>query len=83
MAYTKIDLSFVSYRRGVGYRRSPGNLASRITRSIGECRMSLWSVLVVSSEVPRCYHWLARLAVLLLPPGVPGFRHESDKPDRR
>ena len=36
-------LSLVSYRHPVGYCRSPGNLASRVTRSIGECRMSLWS----------------------------------------
>jgi hypothetical protein len=35
--------SLVSYRHGVGYRRSPGNLASLATRSIGECRMPLWS----------------------------------------
>src|SRR5882724_3900202 len=30
------------------YRRSPGNSASRVTRSIGECRMSLWSTVEVS-----------------------------------
>jgi hypothetical protein len=41
------DPSLVSYRHVVGYRRPPGNLASRVTRSIGECRMSLWSALVV------------------------------------
>ena len=40
--------SLVSYRHAVGYRRSPGNLASRVTRSIGECRMSLWSAVVVN-----------------------------------
>ncbi len=32
--------------RHVGYRRSPGDLASLATCSIGECRMSLWSALV-------------------------------------
>jgi hypothetical protein len=37
-----------SYRHGVGYFRSPGNLTSLVTRSIGECRMSLCSVVVVS-----------------------------------
>jgi hypothetical protein len=34
------DPLLVSYRHAVGYRRSPGNLASRVTRSIGKCRMS-------------------------------------------
>jgi hypothetical protein len=33
----------------VGYRRSPGDLFSLVTRSIGERRRSLWSTLVVSS----------------------------------
>lgn len=42
------DPSPVSYRHVVGYRRSPKNLASRVIRSIGECRMSLWSAFVVS-----------------------------------
>jgi hypothetical protein len=45
------DPSLVSYRHAVGYRRSPGKLASRVTRSIGECRMSLWSTLVVSLQL--------------------------------
>jgi hypothetical protein len=40
--------SLASYRHGVGYPRSPGNSASRVTRSVGECRMSLWSAVVVS-----------------------------------
>jgi hypothetical protein len=40
--------SLVRHCQSLGYRRSPGNLASRITRSIGECRMSWWSTLVVS-----------------------------------
>ena len=31
-----IDPPLVSYRHGVGYRRSPGNLTSRVTRSTGE-----------------------------------------------
>jgi hypothetical protein len=44
------DLSLVSYRHLVGYCRSPGNLASCVTRSIGECRMSLWSAMVVSTQ---------------------------------
>jgi hypothetical protein len=44
------DPSLVSYRRAIGYRRLPGNLASRATRSIGECRMSLWSAMVVSIQ---------------------------------
>lgn len=44
------DPPLVSYRHGVGYRRSPGNLAPRVTRSIGECRMSLWSTMVVSPQ---------------------------------
>jgi hypothetical protein len=35
------DPSLVSYRHGVGYRRSPWKLASSVTRSIGECRMLL------------------------------------------
>jgi hypothetical protein len=43
-----INPSLVRHCYVVGYRRSPGNLASRVTRSIGECRMSLWSTLVVS-----------------------------------
>jgi hypothetical protein len=42
------DPSLVSYRHGVGYRRSSGNSASLVTRSIGECRMLLWSAVVVS-----------------------------------
>jgi hypothetical protein len=42
--------SLVSYRHRVGYRRSLGNLASHVTRSIGECRMSLWSAMVVSFQ---------------------------------
>jgi hypothetical protein len=41
------DPSLVSYRRAVGYRRSPGDLASRVTRLIGWSRMSLWSTMVV------------------------------------
>jgi hypothetical protein len=44
------DPSLVSYRHAVGYRRSPGNLASHVTRSIGECRMSLWSTMVVNLQ---------------------------------
>ena len=40
----------VSYRHLVGCRRSPGNLASCVTRSIGKCRMSLWSAVVVSIQ---------------------------------
>ena len=42
------DPSLVSYRHGVDCRRSHRNLASCVTRSIGECRMSLWSTMVVS-----------------------------------
>lgn len=42
------DPSLVSYRHVVGYRRSPGNPALHVTHSIGDCRMSLWSTLVVS-----------------------------------
>jgi hypothetical protein len=44
------DHLLVSYRHAVGYRRSPGNLASHVTRSIGECRMSLWSTMVVNLQ---------------------------------
>ena len=44
------DPLFVSYRHPVGYRRSPGNLASVVTRSISEWRMSLWSTMVVSPQ---------------------------------
>jgi hypothetical protein len=40
-------------RRGVGYRRSPGILASRVTRSIGDRRMSLRSMMVVSIQASR------------------------------
>ena len=42
------DPSLVRHSQPVGYRRSRGNLASRVTRFVGECRMSLWSALVVS-----------------------------------
>jgi hypothetical protein len=60
------DPSLVSYRHIVGCHRSPGNSASHVTCSIGECRMSLWSTVVVreptrGSEGPsssmRPYHW--------------------------
>jgi len=44
------DPSLVSYRHLVGYSRSPGNLACLVTRSIGECRMSLWSAMVVNFQ---------------------------------
>jgi hypothetical protein len=44
------DLSLVSYRHVVGYRRSPGNLASLVTRLIGWGRMSLWSAMVVGIQ---------------------------------
>src|ERR1044071_2869996 len=40
------DPSLVSYRRAVGYRRSPGDLASCVTRLIGWSRMSSWSTMV-------------------------------------
>jgi hypothetical protein len=36
--------SLVRHCHGVGYRRSRGNLASLVTRSIGWSRMSLWSM---------------------------------------
>ncbi|HEY7416681.1 MAG TPA: hypothetical protein VH593_15945, partial [Ktedonobacteraceae bacterium] len=39
------DPSLISYRHRVGYCRSPGILASPVTRSIGWSRMSLWSTL--------------------------------------
>jgi hypothetical protein len=42
------DPLLVSYRRSVGCCRSAGNMASRVTRSVAECRMSLWSPMVVS-----------------------------------
>ena len=48
------DPSLVSYWHVVGCRRSPGNPASCVARSIGECRMSLWSTLVVSSGCMAC-----------------------------
>ena len=51
-AHLDTDPSLVSYRRVVGYRRSPGESGFRATRSIGECRMSLWSTMVVSIYVP-------------------------------
>ena len=47
----------VRHCQPVGYRRSPGKLPSRVTRPIGECRMPLWSTLVVSAwrtERPTC-----------------------------
>jgi hypothetical protein len=43
----EIDPPLVRHSRSVGYRRSPGNLASPVTRSIGWSRMSLWSAIVV------------------------------------
>src|SRR6266568_8233467 len=51
------DPSLVSYRLGVGYRRSPGNLASRVTRSIGECRMSLVSTRKSCERARRHSAW--------------------------
>lgn len=48
MINCRSDPSLVSYRHIVGYRRLPGNPAPHVTRSIGECRMSLWSALVIS-----------------------------------
>jgi hypothetical protein len=44
------NLSLVRHCQSVGYRRSLGNLTSRVTRSIGECLMSLWSAVVVSHQ---------------------------------
>ncbi len=44
------DPSLVSYRHPIGYCRSPGNLASLVTRSIGWSRMLLWSAMVVSIQ---------------------------------
>jgi hypothetical protein len=49
------DPSLVRHCQSVGYCRSPGNLASHVTRSIGECRMSLWSTLVVSPPLVESY----------------------------
>ena len=46
-ARDQTDPLLVRHCQSVGYRRSPGNLDSRVTRSIGECRMSLWSTVVV------------------------------------
>jgi hypothetical protein len=54
------DPSLVSYRHIVGCRRSPGDLASRVTRSIGECQMSLWSALVVSPPAAEPHDRLLR-----------------------
>ena len=50
------DPLLVSYRHAVGRRRSPWNLASLVTRSIGWSRMPLWSTVVVSiySRCSRC-----------------------------
>jgi hypothetical protein len=78
------DLSLVSYRHGVGYRRSPGNLAALVTRSIDWSRMSLWSLVVVGPPVAddcgragpvhflvsREYRGLPWMRVLT---GIPGF----------
>jgi hypothetical protein len=50
MINRRSDPSLVSYRHGVGYRRSPGNLTSLVTRSIGWSRMSLWSAV---ATIPR------------------------------
>ena len=61
------DPSLVSYRHVGGYRRPPGNLALHITRSVGECRMSLWSAVVVSIYVYR----LAGVSIqVCLPVGI-------------
>ena len=61
-----LDPSLVSYRHGVGYRRSPGNWASHVTASIGECRMSLWSAVVVSIQAHGSGAWST---------SCPQFRH--------
>jgi hypothetical protein len=53
-----IDPPLVSYRHDVGYRRSPGNLASPVTRLIGCSRMSLWSGVVVSLSAAESYDGL-------------------------
>jgi hypothetical protein len=37
------DPSLVRHSQSVGHRRSSGNFAARVTRSIGKCRMRSWS----------------------------------------
>lgn len=59
------DPSLVSHRHPVGYYRSPGNLAPRVTRSIGERRMSLWSTMVVKLPGSRLRRRLAGSAATL------------------
>jgi hypothetical protein len=44
------DPSLVRHCQSVGYRRSPGRLAFRVTRLIGWSRMSLWSTMVVNIQ---------------------------------
>jgi hypothetical protein len=55
-------------RHGVGYRRSPGNLASAVTRLIGWSRMPLWSAMVVSSQAygSRLTTWMQTMGTILV-----------------
>ena len=48
-----VDLSFVRYRRGVGFRRSPRLPPLTRSVSIGRIRMPLWSALVVRLQWRR------------------------------
>ena len=45
--WTADDPSLVSYRRGVGYRRSPGDQPLPRSTLVGRCPTSLWSGVVV------------------------------------
>ena len=47
MAYTKINLSLVSYRYGIGYRRSSGDQPLPRSTLVGHCPTTLWSDVVV------------------------------------
>src|SRR6266851_5850901 len=44
------DPSLVRHCQSVGYRRSPGELAFRVTRLTGWSRMSLWSTMMVNIQ---------------------------------
>lgn len=79
------DHSLVSYRHGVGYRRSPGSLASLVTRLVDWSRMPLWSTVVVSIYLRGLLHGQARdsndgKSSMLPPP--PGSRADRTWPTR-
>jgi hypothetical protein len=61
VACAESDPSLVSDRHGVGYGRSRGDFASRVSRSIGECRMPLWLALVVRPQAAMSHAILIRI----------------------